>query len=259
MVVSAVLPVSIEIYEIILNNSFYLDWGVLAVLLVNTAILSISALVTLFIAIPIAYMIYAKKHRFRIALFCFFSLFMLPISLVGKIGYLVLAYDGPIHSLITILFPTNQNVDWFAIPSYSYAIIILIISAASIAEAVLYIRTGLERIPYSVIEAAQCDGATNISIVTNIILPSIKDVLILYSLNIVSWIATSSYSLISQITGGGPGLSTTTFDSYIIRYMFGVSGKIGEGIAMSYSMILFFVYFVIGVLSLLFGKRDEIV
>lgn len=240
------LPLLMLIYDTIIVTRFNINWQVFGQLLANTCIISISILITIVIATPISFCIYLNKYKFKFSLFALLSLYVFPCALVGKILYLLFAYDGPIHSLISTFVSELTNVDWLSSLPFSYGVIIFAIVIVSIAECVIYITIGLNRIPINVVEAAQCDGASHLKIIVRILIPNIKDVLAIYSLTLFSWIATSSYSLIKQITGGGPGLNTTTYDFYIIRHYFNVSGTWGEQRANSFSLLLFAIYMIIG-------------
>ena len=247
------LPLLMLIYDIIIVTGFNINWQVFGQLLSNTCIISLSIPITIVIAIPISFCIYLNKHKFKFSLFALLSLYVLPCALVGKILYLLFAYDGPIHTLISAFVVELDKVDWLSSLPFSYGVIIFSIILVSIAECVIYIVIGLNRVPINVIEAAQCDGASYLKIISRILIPNIKDVLAIYSLTLLSWIATSSYSLIKQITGGGPGLNTTTYDFYIIRHYFNVSGAWGEKTANSFSLVLFAIYMTIG-LSIILTK-----
>lgn len=247
------LPLLMLIYNTVIVTGFKINWQVFGQLLSNTCIISLSIPITIIIAIPISFCIYLNKHKFKFSLFALLSLYVLPCALVGKIIYLLFAYDGPIHTLISTFILELDKVDWLSSLPFSYGVIVFSIVLVSIAECVIYIVIGLSRIPINVIEAAQCDGASHFKIIFRILIPNIKDVLAIYSLTLLSWIATSSYSLIKQITGGGPGLNTTTYDFYIIRHYFNVSGSWGEQTANSFSLVLFAIYMTIG-LSIILTK-----
>lgn len=240
------LPLLMLIYDTVIVTGFRINWQVFGQLLSNTCIISISIPITIVIAIPISFCIYLNKHKFKFSLFALLSLYIFPCALVGKILYLLFAYDGPVHTLISSFISELNNIDWLSSLPFSYGVIIFSIILVSIAECVIYITIGLNRVPINVVEAAQCDGASHLQIISRILIPNIKDVLAIYSLTLLSWIATSSYSLIKQITGGGPGLNTTTYDFYIIRYYFNVSGAWGEQTANSFSLLLFAIYMMIG-------------
>lgn len=93
------------------------------------------------------------------------------------------------------------------------------------------ILAALQSVDKSRIEAAQIDGANSFNVLTYVIIPSIKPVLIT-SL----WLAILSnfqmYTIIANLTGGGPANATTTlaigaYDTAFRSYDFGKSAAIG--------------------------------
>lgn len=89
----------------------------------------------------------------------------------------------------------------------------------------------LQSVDKSRIEAARIDGANSYQVLTHVLLPSIKPVLIT-----VLWLAILSnfqmYTIIANLTGGGPAYATTTlaigaYDVAFRSYDFGKSAAIG--------------------------------
>lgn len=89
----------------------------------------------------------------------------------------------------------------------------------------------LQSVDRSRIEAARIDGANSFQVLTNVLLPGIRPVLIT-----ALWLAILSnfqmYTIIANLTGGGPADATTTlaigaYDTAFRSYNFGESAAIG--------------------------------
>ena len=231
--------------------------SVLLILLRNTLILCISIVFVVLIAILVSYKLFLHHKRTSSFLVVMLVPFIIPCSLLGRLAYLFFAYDGPIHVILSNYIPYFNRVDWLSSVPFSYSLIIFLICLSSIAECIIYLLAGLSRLPYSIVEAAQCDGATNITILYRIVVPFIIDSIVLYAFSLASWISTASYALIRPITGGGPGLATTTFDYYIIRQYFNVSGIAGETSATIYSILIFIGYCLVLIPFYFFYRRKN--
>lgn len=237
------IPLVVLLFDgIQISSRSLVDIDILLVLLRNTLVLCISIVVILAIALLICYNLFLHHKRTSSFLMVMLIPFIIPCSLLGKLAYLFFAYDGPIHVVLSSCIPSLYKVDWLSNVTFCYSLLIFLICISSIAECIIYLLAGLNRLSYTIVEAAQCDGANNTTILWRIVIPSITESIVLYAFSLASWISTASYALIKPITGGGPGLATTTFDYYIIRQYFNVSGITGETSATLYSIIIFIGY-----------------
>ena len=83
---------------------------------------------------------------------------------------------------------------------------------------IVYIA-GLKSVPYSVIEAAEIDGASRWQKITHVTLPSLKSTIIILILMSLSGIFRSDFGLFYQVTqNSGPLIKVTqTIDTYVYR------------------------------------------
>jgi multiple sugar transport system permease protein len=102
-------------------------------------------------------------------------------------------------------------------------------------------------IPESVLEAAEIDGARGLRLITRIILPMLKETLLVI-LMFRTIHAFKVFDLFYVLTGGGPGNSTEILNTYIQK-VFMMERRIGYGSALSVICIA-----LIGVLAFLFRK-----
>ncbi len=108
---------------------------------------------------------------------------------------------------------------------------------------IVSLLAALQTVPKDQYEAAENDGANLLSQFWNVTLPNIKHVLIIVTLFGTIW-TMSDFNIIFVLTSGGPANSTHVFSTLAYQYALG-AGKLGEGIAVSFTMfpLLFVIIF----------------
>lgn len=143
-----------------------------------------------------------------------------------------------------LLFEANitktVNVSWTLWPTLAMASIVIAAVWKQLPYMMVMILAGLQSVNVSLIEAAKIDGASPFKILIHVILPSIRPVIFTSV-----WIAVMSnfqmYTIIANMTGGGPVNATTTLSIAAYRAAF-QSYNFGEGAAIGVLwLILLFV------------------
>jgi multiple sugar transport system permease protein len=132
------------------------------------------------------------------------------------------------------------NVSWTLWPTLAMASIIMAAVWKQLPYMMVMILAGLQSVNTSLIEAAKIDGASPFRILIHVILPSIRPVIFTSV-----WIAVMSnfqmYTIIANMTGGGPVNATTTLSIAAYKAAF-QSYNFGEGAAIGVLwLILLFV------------------
>ena len=121
------------------------------------------------------------------------------------------------------------NVSWVLSPQLAMASIVVAAVWRQLPYMMVMILAGLQSVDKALIEASRIDGATGYKSLLHVILPSIRPVLITSV-----WIAIMSnfqmYTIIANMTGGGPVISTTTLSIAAYKTAF-QSYDFGEGAA----------------------------
>lgn len=116
---------------------------------------------------------------------------------------------GAFERSIGILLPFMKDVDWFASPGLATAALV----SADVWHWAPYftfmLMGGLASIPPETQEAARIDGATNWQVFRDVTLPQLAPVLAVAAI-LKTVFALKVFDLIVTMTGGGPGLETTT-------------------------------------------------
>lgn len=123
------------------------------------------------------------------------------------------------------------NISWTLVPILAMASIVIAAVWRQLPYMMVMLLAGLQSVDTTLIEASAIDGASRMCTLTHVILPSIKPVAVTSV-----WIAIMSnfqmYTIIANMTGGGPIISTTTlsiaaYKAAFQSYDFGKGSAIG--------------------------------
>ena len=108
---------------------------------------------------------------------------------------------------------------------------------------IVSLLAALQTVPKEQYEAAEIDGAGYLVQFWHVTIPNIKHVLIIITLFGTIW-TMSDFNIIFVLTQGGPANTTHVFSTLAYQLAFG-AGKLGQGIAVSFTMfpILFLIIF----------------
>jgi multiple sugar transport system permease protein len=125
-------------------------------------------------------------------------------------------------------FNTNQ-ADWLGRPVAALVWMMVVAVFVSLPFSTYALLSGLQSIPEEVYEAARIDGASHWKLYTGITLPMIRPAILVATLiNVIN--VFNSFPIIWEMTGGGPGYSTSTSTTFMFTLK---ESYIGESAAMS--------------------------
>lgn len=133
------------------------------------------------------------------------------------------------------------NISWTLIPGLAMASIVIAAVWRQLPYMMVMLLAGLQSVDSTLIEASRIDGASMFRTLTSVILPSIKPVAVTSV-----WIAVMSnfqmYTIIANMTGGGPITATTTLSiaAYKAAFQSYDFGK-GSAIGVLWLMLLFII------------------
>jgi len=172
--------------------------------------------------------------------------FLIPPIVNGTMWRLL--YDGQ-FGLINIAlksFGLNPQ-NWLSAAGPAFNAVIATSLWQWVGYTFLLFSAGLQLIPESVLEAAEIDGAKGLRLTTRIIIPMLKETLLVI-LMFRSIHAFKVFDLFYVLTGGGPGNSTEILNTYIQK-VFMTERRIGYSSALSVICIV-----LIGAFAFLFRK-----
>jgi multiple sugar transport system permease protein len=125
-------------------------------------------------------------------------------------------------------FNTNQ-ADWLGRPVTALIWMMVVAVFVSLPFSTYALLSGLQSIPGEVYEAARIDGASHWKLYRGITLPMIRPAILVATLiNVIN--VFNSFPIIWEMTGGGPGYSTSTSTVFMFTLK---QSFIGESAAMS--------------------------
>ena len=198
----------------------------------------------------IAYFMKGKAKAFRSVVGpCILAGWVMPEIVVSLCCQAFFDVSGTFNKIIgTLHIP---GVDFI----YGHPMMTIIIANVwhGTAFSMLNFQSALDNVSGDIEEAARVDGANRIQTLVRIIVPCIKDTIATNTmLNTLSTLGV--FGLIWALTGGGPGMSTTTLPIYM--YNQGLKNfQLGQGTAVG--MILLFVGAVCSIIYTRLLKSDD--
>lgn len=198
----------------------------------------------------IAYFMKGKAKAFRSVVGpCILAGWVMPEIVVSLCCLAFFDVSGTFNKIIgTLHIP---GVDFI----YGHPMMTVIIANVwhGTAFSMLNFQSALDNVSGDIEEAARVDGANRIQTLVRIIVPCIKDTIATNTmLNTLSTLGV--FGLIWALTGGGPGMSTTTLPIYM--YNQGLKNfQLGQGTAVG--MILLFVGAVCSIIYTRLLKSDD--
>jgi glucose/mannose transport system permease protein len=170
----------------------------------------------------------------------FRSIFLYPLAVsfvvTGTVWRWLLSPELGIERLVHELGWMGFRFNWITDRDMAiYAIAIAGIWQASGFAMALFLA-GIRSVEPELIKAAQIDGARPWRIYLQIVLPSIRPVLVAV-LVILLQIAIKTFDLVRALTNGGPGIATTMPATVVYDFMF-QRGQLGRGSAAAVLMLL---------------------
>ncbi len=136
---------------------------------------------------------------------------------------------------------SNGSIDWLGDSGRAMGLAVIATAWRSVPLLALLIGTALRTIPRNQIKAAQLDGAGSWNTFRYIVLPAVRNMLIVGTVLQVI-LSLQVFDIIFTLTRGGPGFDTTVMYYYIYNTAFGTL-NFGYSAALSVLLIAFIVLF----------------
>ena len=188
----------------------------------NTVIIVIASVpVVCIFSLWVASVIYRMKGPVLSAFRC---IFYLPV-VTGSVAVTVVwkwmfnNYYGLFNYIGKSTGLIQKNINWLGDEKYALWCIILILLTTSVGQPIVLYVSALGNVDYTLVEAAQVDGANNLQLFWKIKWPQIMPTT-LYVLVITTINSFQCFALIQLLTSGGPNHSTDTVMYYIYYTVF---------------------------------------
>lgn len=194
--------------------------------------------VVLGLALALLFVFFLQKYSSLVRTLIFFPV-ILPAVAVAQLFSKLFEYSpqlGFVNDLLVTLNLDGYVQAWLAQGETAFGVLVLMDIWRSMGFYAIILYTGLIDVPDDVIEAARLDGASGFRLITSIVLPMIRPILlsaIIFSLNGTLKVFESAVAL----TGGGPGNSTTMLTMYMYNTAFSY-GEYGYGSAIAVYLLI---------------------
>jgi multiple sugar transport system permease protein len=194
--------------------------------------------VPLFVLAPLVVAFLLHDHVANPGIFRTIYLFpaILSPAIVGLVFRSLLANEGPVNSTLESIGLASLAQPWLADASWVKPTIIVLMLWASMGIGVLIFSAALSAVPTELFEAARLDGAGFWRQLWQIATPSIRPTVVLWTMTQIIAVFLFMFSWIFVLTGGGPGLASTTMD-FSIYQKFLKFGFFGAAAAQSVVLI----------------------
>lgn len=185
----------------------------------------------------IAYLL--REHVARPGLFrsiYFFPAVMSP-AIVGLVFRSLLSTNGPVDSMLKSVGLDALALPWLTDATLVKPVIIVLVLWAGFGTGVLIFSAAFGAVPQEIFEAARLDGVGFWKEFWYVAAPCIRPTVVLWTMFQVISIFLFMFSWIYVLTGGGPGLASTTLD-FAIYQKFMRFGFFGAAAAESVVLIV---------------------
>ena len=145
-------------------------------------------------------------------------------------------YNGILNFVGTNLGLWEKNINWLGDEKFALGCIILILFTTSVGQPIVLYVSALGNVDYTLVEAAEVDGATDLQVFWKVKWPQIMPTT-LYILVITTINSFQCFALIQLLTSGGPEHATDTVMYYIYYsaftlYKYGYANAMGVILAL---------------------------
>jgi multiple sugar transport system permease protein len=210
----------------------------------NNALLLLAVPVAIGIPLIIAALLNEHVSGWRF----FRSAYFLPTAIswvvIGMVALQFFAANGILNRLLADVGLGSVHTDMLASEYSALAALALTFIWSMIGTNTIIFLTGMATLDPSLIEAARVDGLNRWQIFWRVILPLLtRFIQFAFVITVISAFS-ALFSLIFVMTGGGPGLGTTTLEFFVYQAGF-AQGQFGTGAL--YGVILFVIMIIVGI------------
>lgn len=160
---------------------------------------------------------------------------------------------GVLNDLLLKLGIINSQVAFLATKQTAMPSVITAIVWQGIPFFALMLLAGLQGIPHELYEAASIDGASGWKKLLYVIIPSLKNTILVTTMLRIIWVA-NSVDIIFNMTNGGPANATRTLSIYI--YQEASNLNMGYASAMSLILMLLLLFVAVPYMRMSFRERS---
>jgi len=223
--------------------------------LLNGFYLIISIPFGMTLSFVVAYLMHHSVYGSKLFRAVIFAPTALSWVIIGLVARAFLTNDGPINKTLRAVGLEKLALNWLANETPALISVLITFNAALFGMNAIIFLTGFSTLDKEVLEAAQMDGASQIQVLRNIVVPAMYRFIVFVF--IITLVASFSgiFGLIYVMTNGGPGSATTTLEFAVWTQAF---ARGSFGMAAAFGIVLMVLtLIVVGVVQLLNRTVEE--
>jgi ABC-type sugar transport system permease subunit len=210
----------------------------------NNALLLLAVPVAIGIPLVIAALLHEHVRGWRF----FRSIYFLPTAIswvvIGMVALQFFAANGMLNGFLGDIGLGSVHTDMLASEYSALAALAITFIWSMIGTNTIIFLTGMATLDPTLIEAARVDGLSRRQIFFRVTMPLLtRFIQFAFVITVISAFS-ALFSLIFVMTGGGPGLGTTTLEFFVYQAGF-AQGQFGTGAL--YGIILFVIMIIVGI------------
>jgi ABC-type sugar transport system permease subunit len=220
----------------------------------NNALLLLAVPFAIGIPLVIAVLLHEHVRGWRF----FRSVYFLPTAIswvvIGMVALQFFADKGILNQLLSDVGLGSVHTDLLASEYSALAALAITFVFSMIGTNTIIFLTGMATLDPTLLEAAKVDGLSRWQIFYRVTLPLLtRFIQFSFVITVISAFS-ALFSLIFVMTGGGPGLGTTTLEFFVYQAGF-AQGQFGTGAL--YGIILFVIMIIVGIGQLRLIRPDD--
>ncbi len=220
----------------------------------NNALLLLAVPFAIGIPLIIAALLHEHVRGWRF----FRSVYFLPTAIswvvIGMVALQFFADKGILNQLLADVGLGSIHTDFLASEYSALAALAITFIWSMIGTNTIIFLTGMATLDPTLIEAARVDGLSRWQIFYRVTLPLLtRFIQFSFVITVISAFS-ALFSLIFVMTGGGPGLGTTTLEFFVYQAGF-AQGQFGTGAL--YGVILFVIMIIVGIGQLRLIRTED--
>lgn len=147
-------------------------------------------------------------------------------ALIGVLFSFMLSPEGPLNKVLRAVGLGALAHNWLVDPTWVRPVIIVVLAWATMGVGVVIFSAALSTVPRELFEAAVIDGAGWWQRLRFVVVPNLRQVVVLWLVILVITVFVSIFPWIFTLTRGGPGYDSATmdFDIYQNALQYGYYG-----------------------------------
>ena len=207
-------------------------------LLRNSFVLLISVPLQIFFGLLVAVLLYEEVSGWRFFRAIVYVPQIISAVIIGYLFRIAFGLDGPVNLVLRNLGAKFLAIEWLGNAGSALFVLVFCLTWFSIGWQAIVILGGMARLPASVLESANLDGANFWQRTFQVIVPMTARTIEYGAIMSIVWTFTGTFAFIYSVTYGGPGYETSTIDYMIYTKFYQASANYGFATALAVILLI---------------------